>query len=83
MYQYFPYGSDGKESTCNSGDTSLIPGSGRFPEKGNGYPLHPVFLPGEFHGQKSLMGCSPWGCKESDMTERLTLSTRSNIIKEK
>ena len=32
----------------------------------------PLFLPGEFHGQKSLAACSPWGCKESDMTERLT-----------
>ena len=32
----------------------------------------PVFLPGEFHGQRSLMGCSPWGHKESDQTERLT-----------
>ena len=29
----------------------------------------PVFLPGEFHGQRSLAGYSPWGCKESDMTE--------------
>ena len=29
----------------------------------------PVFLPGEFHGQKSLAGYSPWGCKESDMTK--------------
>ena len=28
-----------------------------------------VFLPGESHGQRSLAGCSPWGCKESDMTE--------------
>ena len=34
----------------------------------------PVFLPGEFHGQRSLMGYSPWGCKEWDMTERLILS---------
>ena len=33
----------------------------------------PVFLPGEFHGQRSLMGYCPWGCKETDMTERLTL----------
>ena len=30
---------------------------------------HPVFLPGESHGQRSLVGYSPWGCKESDMTE--------------
>ena len=29
----------------------------------------PVFLPGEFHGQKSLAGYSPWGCKELDTTE--------------
>ena len=29
----------------------------------------PVFLPGESHGQRSLAGYSPWGCKESDMTE--------------
>ena len=33
----------------------------------------PVFLPGEFHGQKSLVSHSPWGCIESDMTEWLTL----------
>ena len=32
----------------------------------------PVFLPGKSHGQRSLVGYSPWGCKESDMTERLT-----------
>ena len=32
----------------------------------------PIFLPGESHGQRSLVGYSPWGCKESDMTERLT-----------
>ena len=30
---------------------------------------NPVFLPGETHGQRSLVGYSPWGCKESDMTE--------------
>ena len=31
----------------------------------------PVLLPGKFHGQRSLVGYSPWGCKESDTTERL------------
>ena len=31
----------------------------------------PVLLPGESHGQRSLVGCSPWGCKESDTTEQL------------
>ena len=34
----------------------------------------PVFLPGESHGQRSLVGYSPWGCKDSDTTEGLTLS---------
>ena len=29
----------------------------------------PVFLPGKFHGQRSLVGCSPRGCKESDVAE--------------
>ena len=31
----------------------------------------PVLLPGNSHGQRSLVGCSPRGCKESDTTERL------------
>jgi len=31
----------------------------------------PILLPGKFHGQRSLVGCSPWGCEESDTTERL------------
>ena len=35
----FPGGSDGKKSACNAGDSSLIPGSGRSPGEGNGYPL--------------------------------------------
>ena len=38
-YLVFPGGSDGKESCCNVGDPSLISGSGRSPEAGNGYPL--------------------------------------------
>ena len=33
----------------------------------------PVFLPGEFHGQRSLAGGSPWGCKQSDTTEQLSV----------
>ena len=31
----------------------------------------PIFLPGEFHGQRRLVGYNPWGCKESDTTEGL------------
>ena len=40
----------------------------------------PAFLPGEFHGQRSLVGCSPWGHKESDTTERQTLCHTNNVL---
>ena len=36
--------------------------------------IHSSVLPGKFHGQRRLVGYSPWGRKESDMTEQLTLS---------
>ena len=62
-----------KESACNAGDLGLFPGSGRSPGEANGNPLQ-CSWPGEFHGQKSLAGYSPWGCKQSDTTEQLTLS---------
>ena len=38
------------------------------------YQSIPVFLPGEFNGQRSLAGYSPWGHKESDITEQLSLA---------
>ena len=63
--------SDGKESACNLGDLGSIPG-GKIPCRRDWLPT-PVFLPGEFHGQRSQEGYSPWGCKELDTTERLTL----------
>ena len=37
-----------------------------------GFKEGDVFLPGKPHGKRSLVGYSPWGCKESDMTKRLT-----------
>ena len=40
---------------------------------------HPVFLPGESHGQKSLAGPSPWCCRELDTTEQLTQTFLSII----
>ena len=64
----FPGGSAGKESPCYVGDLGLIPGLGRSPGEGKGYPT-PVFWPGEFHGL-----CGSWGHKESDITQRLSLS---------
>ena len=39
----------------------------------------PVFLPGEFHGQRSLSGYRPSDCKELDTTERLTLSQKKSL----
>ena len=43
---------------------------------------NPVFLPGEFHGQRSLVGYSPWGHKELDTTKRLTLSLFIRILED-
>ena len=66
----FPGGSEVKAPACNAGDLGLIPGSGKIPWRRKWQPS-PVFLPGESHGQRSLVGYSPQGHKESDMTERL------------
>ena len=66
----FPGGLEGKESACDVGDLSSIPGLGRFPGEENGNPLQ-YSCHGKFHGWKSLVGYSPQGRKESDMTERL------------
>ena len=70
----FPGGADGKVSVYNEGDLGSIPGLGRSPGEGNGNPLQD-FLPGKSRGQRSLVGYSPWGRKELDMTERLHLVT--------
>ena len=50
-------------------DTGSFPGLERSPGIRNGYSLQ-YFLPGKFHGQRSLVGYNPWGLKESDNTER-------------
>ena len=52
----------------NAGDLCSLSGSGRSPGGGNGNPLQYFGLENS-HGQRSLEGYSPWGCKESDMTE--------------
>ena len=66
----FPGGSDGKLSAYNAGDPGSIPGLGRSPGEGNGNPFQ-YSCPGESHGRRSLVGYSPWGCEQLDMTERL------------
>ena len=78
----FPGGSDGKESTCNAGDTGSIPGLGRSSEGGHGNPLQRSCLENR-HGQRSLVGYSPWGHKESDTTERLSSTAYLNEIRKK
>ena len=51
-------------------DLGMIPGLGRSSGGGTGNPLQNSCLENP-HGQRSLAGYSPWGCKESDMTEQL------------
>ena len=64
----FPGSLAGKESAFNAGDPGLISGFRRSPGGGHGNPLQYSCL-GDPHGQRSLAGCSPWGCKKSDMTK--------------
>ena len=42
-----------------------------------GVATYSVFLPGDYHGQRSLAGYSPWGRKESDMTEATLADTHA------
>ena len=60
----FPGGSAGEESPCNVRNLGSIPGLGRSPGEGNGYPL-------QYSGLENSMDC-----KESDTTERLSLSIK-------
>ena len=76
----FPGGSDDKESACNAGDPGLNPGSGRPTGKGNGNTLQ-YFSLEEFHGQRSLVGYSPWGHKDSDTTNTFQ-TKKENILLE-
>ena len=71
MKEGFSGGSDGKESAYNAGDLGSIPGLARSPGGRHGNPLQYSGLENP-HGQRSLVGCSLWGCKESDTTEQLT-----------
>ena len=72
--RYYPCGSAGKESACSARDLSSIPGLGRSPGEGKGYPL-------PYSGLESPVDYSPLGCKESDMTERLIWSEWDTEIK--
>ena len=60
-------GSAGKESSCNAADLGSIPGLGRSPGEGKGYPL-------QYSGLGNSMDYVVHGVAESDMTEQLSLS---------
>ena len=67
----FPGGSDGKASVyLQCGRPGFDPWVGKIPWRRK-WQSTPVFLPGKSHGKRSLIGHSPWGCKELDMTEQL------------
>ena len=63
-----------KKLPASVGDAGSDSGLGRFPWRKK-WQLIPVFLPGKSPGQRDLVGYSPWGLKESDMTERLHSNT--------
>ena len=67
-YQGFPDDLPGKESARNAGDIGDDRWFPKNPWRRQWHPT-PVFLPGKFHGQRSLVGYSLWSCKELDTTE--------------
>ena len=70
----FPGGTSGKEPTCQCRRQKrqrFNPWVRKIPWRREWQPT-PAFLPGEFHGQRSLVRYSPWGCKELNTTEQLT-----------
>ena len=73
----FPGGLEGKVSARNAGDLGSTPGLGRFPWRRKWQPT-PVLLLGKSRGWRSLVGYSPWGRKESDMTEQLHFTFSKN-----
>ena len=72
--QGFSHSSVGKESTCNAGDPSSVPGPGRSAGEGLGYPL-------QYSGLENSRDYSPEDCKESDVSERLSLSPTQDRLK--
>ena len=71
LFWGFPGGTIGKESACQCRRHKrhrFVAWIGKIPW-GRKWQPTPVFLPGGVHGQRSLVGYSPWGCKESDTTK--------------
>ena len=68
----FPGGSDGKEPACNAGDPGSIPGSGRSPGEGNGFPCQYSCL--ENSMDRGAWQATVYGITESDTTVGLPLA---------
>ena len=81
VQHYCRCGFDSQESACNADRRpGFDPWGGKIPWRREWQPT-PVFLPGEFHGQRSLADYSPQGHKELDMTEYNTFHTvQYNLI---
>ena len=73
-----PWWLSGKESTCQCRRGRFNPWVGKIPWRRK-WQLTPVFLPGKFHGQRSLVGYSPCGHKESDTTEWACTHAKMNV----
>ena len=71
VFLSFPGVADSKESVCNVGDLGSVLVLGRYPGGGHGNPPQYSCLENP-HGQRNLAGYSPWGCKESDLTQQLS-----------
>ena len=69
----------GKESACQCRRRRFNPWVGKIPWRRN-WQSTLVFLPGKLHGQRSLVGYSPWGCKELDTTERLNNNKANSSV---
>ena len=61
----------GEESSCHCRRREFDPWIGKIPWRRK-WEATPVFLPEKFHGPRSLVGCSPWGCKDLYTTEQLS-----------
>ena len=78
----FAGGASGKESACQCRrckKRGLDPWARKIPWRRKRQAT-PIFLPGKFHGQRSLAGCSPWGRKESVRTEPRNTHTATCLL---
>ena len=71
---------EGDSPTLLHGTTTMENSEVTLKKKKTNTKTAPVFLPGKFHGQRSLVGCSPRGHKESDMIEQLSMRAHMQFL---